>query len=255
MLKAHFIANKSGKSQKFLKILLDRFSQTPLTEADIVVALGGDGFLLHTLHTLPASKKIYGINCGGLGFLLNAVPDSDLSSLADLIEASHAVTLTPLTAEIEDQQGNLTTLQAFNEISLNRASAQAAHIAITVNSHQYLENLICDGVLVATPAGSTAYNYSAKGPIFPLESNVLALTPICPFRPRRWKGAVLSDRSVIDLSIHSGATRPVSLVADFVEVAQIKRVKIFKSTDKKATLLFSKENHLEHRMLKEQFRD
>jgi NAD+ kinase len=255
MLKAHFIANKATKSQKFLKLLLDQFSQTPLADAEVVVALGGDGFLLHTLHTLSASKKIYGINCGGLGFLMNTLPDSDLLSLGTLISASHAVDLVPLTAEIEDQQGNLTTLHAFNEISLNRASAQAAHIAITVNNHQYLETLICDGVLVATPAGSTAYNYSANGPILPLESNVLALTPICPFRPRRWKGAVLSDTSVIELTVHSAATRPVSLVADFVEVAHIKRVKIFKTQDKKATLLFSQENNLADRILKEQFRD
>ena len=254
MLKIHFIANKTQKSQKYLKLLLQKFPHHSLEDASIVVVLGGDGFLLHTLHTLPYSKHIYGINCGGLGFLMNTILDSELDSLDDLISSSYSVTLSSLTAEIEDSHNVKMTRHAFNEISLTRASAQAAHIAITINNHQYLQNLICDGILVATPAWSTAYNYSANGPILPLESNVLALTPICPFRPRRWKGAVLSDTAVIEIEIHNEQSRPVSLVADFIEIKDVKKVRIFKASNKKATLLFNKENNLEHRMLKEQFK-
>lgn len=255
MFKPHFIANKTEKSQRFLRLLLNQFPQVPFLEADVLVPLGGDGFLLHTLHSLPDSKRIYGINCGGLGFLMNEVQENDLSSLENLVASSHAITLCPLIAEVEDAEKNIITIEAFNEISLNRASAQASHIAVTINGHNYLKTLIADGVLVATPAGSTAYNYSANGPILPLESNVLALTPICPFRPHRWKGAVLSDMSIIELEVHNPSNRPVSLVADFVEIPHVQRIKISKAKNRKATLLFSKETNLQHRMLKEQFRD
>lgn len=255
MLKIHFIANKTPKSQKYLKLLLQKFSNYRLDQASVVVALGGDGFLLHTLHTLADSKKIYGINCGGLGFLMNTVAEDQLHSLQDLIVSSHAVTLACLTAEIETEEGLKTTTHAFNEISMTRSSAQAAHLGISINGHQYLENLICDGVLVSTPAGSTAYNYSANGPILPLESNVLALTPICPFRPRRWKGAVLTDTSIIEIETHQARHRPLSLVADFMETKNVRQVKIFKNPNKKATLLFNQENNLQHRILKEQFKD
>ena len=255
MLKVHFIANKTTKSQKYLKLLLEKFSSFPLDEASVVVALGGDGFLLHTLHTLPETKKIYGINCGGLGFLMNTILEEELGSLEKLILSSHSITLTSLAAEIEHDNGLKTITHAFNEISMTRSSAQAAHLAISINGHQYLENLICDGILVSTPAGSTAYNYSANGPILPLESNALALTPICPFRPRRWKGAVLTDTSIIEIESRHASHRPISLVADLMETKNVQRVKIFKNPNKKATLLFNQENNLEHRILKEQFKD
>ncbi len=255
MLKAHFIANKTPKSQKYLKLLLQKFHNYPLEETSTVVALGGDGFLLHTLHSLHNSKRIYGINCGGLGFLMNKVPETQLASLEELITSSYSLNLSSLVAEIESDEGLKTISYAFNEISLTRSSAQAAHISITINGHQYLDTLVCDGILVSTPAGSTAYNYSANGPILPLESNVLALTPICPFRPRRWKGAVLSDTSLIEIEVHQSTRRPVSLVADFIETKNIRKVKIYKTLNKNSTLLFSKENNLEHRILKEQFKD
>ncbi|MFN7662419.1 MAG: NAD kinase [Alphaproteobacteria bacterium] len=255
MLKAHYISNQTPKSQKYLKLLLEKFSSYPIDKCSVVVVLGGDGFLLHTLHTLPLPKPIYGINCGGLGFLMNNVAFSELDSLEQIINHTHTVKLPSLAAEIQTTDRSISTVHAFNEISLNRSTAQAAHIAVTVNGHQQLEKLICDGILVATPAGSTAYNYSANGPILPLESNVLALTPICPFRPRRWKGAVLKDTSCIEIEILDPQNRFVSLVADFMETKNVQKIKIFKSAQKQVTLLFSQENNLEQRILKEQFKD
>ncbi|MDC0349010.1 NAD kinase [Alphaproteobacteria bacterium] len=255
MLKIHFIASPTKKSQKYLKLLLKEFKNFPLSDANLVVALGGDGFLLRTLHDIPFEKKIYGINCGGLGFLMNTFSEEDLSSLKSLIDSGQEINLHPLTAEMWDVNGIKSTHHAFNEVSLMRSSAQAAHLSITVNGHQYLESLVCDGVLLSTPAGSTAYNYSANGPILPLESNVLALTPICPFRPRRWKGALLNNKATVEIEIDHEVHRPVSVVSDFVEIQNIKKVKISRSQKQSSTLIFNKKNNLEHRILKEQFED
>ena len=255
MLKIHFIASPTEKPQKYLKLLLKEFKNYSLSDADLIVALGGDGFLLRTLHNTPSEKKIYGINCGGLGFLMNTFSEEELPSLSNFIGSGQEIKLPPLTAEIWDVKGIKSTHYAFNEVSLMRSSAQASHLGITVNGHQCLENLVCDGILLSTPAGSTAYNYSAGGPILPLESNVLALTPICPFRPRRWKGALLNNSVTVEIETSHEAHRPVSAVSDFVEVQNIKKVKISRAKKESATLIFNKKNNLEQRILKEQFED
>ncbi len=249
--KIHFMANSEPKAEAALKTLLETFPNSSFAEADIVVVLGGDGFLLRALHqTLTSPKKIYGINCGSMGFLLNKF---NLNNLAKRLEKAEAVNLTPLRMETFTADGARHEHYAVNEVSLLRESAQTAHLKISVDGIVQLEIVVCDGLILSTPAGSTAYNFSAHGPILPLDSNVLALTPICPFRPRRWRGALLPHTAILKIEVLDADKRPVSATADFNEVRNVRKIIIREDPSKVLQLLFDPNQNLAKRILKEQF--
>jgi NAD+ kinase len=225
----------------------------PLEEADAVIVLGGDGYLLQILHgLLEAGRNLpaYGMNRGTIGFLMN---HWQAEGLSDRLARAKSFSVTPLLAHIQTTSGEHFMLPAINEVSLLRETRQTAKIEIMVNGRVVLEELICDGVLVSTPAGSTAYNLSANGPILPLDSPLLALTPISPFRPRRWKGAILPDRYVVRLSILDATKRPVSAVADQREIRDIAHVEVALDRNRALTLLFDPEHALDDRIAMEQF--
>jgi NAD+ kinase len=233
--------------------LRERHEFVGLDEADAVIALGGDGFLLQLLHQLLEDRRAlpaYGMNLGTIGFLMN---NWSPEALLDRLERAKSFSVTPLIATIQSSAGQRFTLPAINEVSLLRETRQAAKIAVSVNDRIVLDELICDGVLVATPAGSTAYNMSANGPILPLDSALLALTPISPFRPRRWRGAVLPDRYRVKLDILESTKRPVSAVADQREIRDIASVEVALDRNRSLTLLFDPEHALDDRIAMEQF--
>ena len=220
-------------------------------DADVVVALGGDGFMLQTLHRHGAlGKPVYGMKLGSVGFLMNQHHGGDL--LARIAAAEPAI-LHPLEMLAQTESGATVGSLGYNEVSLLRQTRQAAHISIELNGEVRLDELICDGVMVATPAGSTAYNFSASGPILPLGANVMALTPIAPFRPRRWRGAVLKSGTEVRFRVLDPLKRPVSATADSHEVRDVTDVLVRESTDRSVTLLFDPEHNLEERILSEQF--
>jgi NAD+ kinase len=225
----------------------------PLKDADAAIVLGGDGYLLQVLHSLLEERRdlpVYGMNRGTVGFLMN---NWQADGLAKRLERAKSFSVKPLMVTIEASNGQRQTLPAINEVSLLRETRQTAKIEIMVNGRVVMEELVCDGVLVATPAGSTAYNLSANGPILPLDSSLLALTPISPFRPRRWKGAILPDRYTIKLTILDTAKRPVSAVADQREIRDIRSVEVALDRNKSLTLLFDPEHALDDRIAMEQF--
>lgn len=220
-------------------------------EADILIALGGDGFMLETMHSSLSSKTpIYGIHCGSVGFLMNELAPHNL--MLRLEKAKPSV-LHPLEMQTQQKGGILATALAFNEVSLLRESRQAAKLQIAVDGVMRLEELVCDGILLSTPAGSTAYNLSAHGPIIPLGSPLLALTPISAFRPRRWKGALLPETAQVQFTILEPDKRPVSAVADFTEARNVISVSVHQSKEHAVTLLFDHEHNLDERILREQF--
>jgi NAD+ kinase len=225
----------------------------PIEDADAVIALGGDGFLLQLLHRLLEQRRdlpAYGMNLGTIGFLMNNWRPEEL---LNRLERAKSISVTPLMATVETTSGQRFSLPAINEVSLLRETRQAAKLQIDVNGRTVLDELICDGILVATPAGSTAYNLSANGPILPLDSSLLALTPISPFRPRRWKGAILPDRYVVRLTIMESGKRPVSAVADQREIRDIASVEVALDRNRSLTLLFDPEHALDDRIAMEQF--
>lgn len=225
----------------------------PVEQADQVVVLGGDGFMLQTLHQMLNKrmiKPVYGMNLGTVGFLMNNWHEDDL---VRRIEAARSFKVKPLKMEVETVSGASFILPAINEVSLLRETRQTAKLVIEVNNRIMLEELVCDGVLVATPAGSTAYNLSANGPILPLGSNLLALTPISPFRPRRWKGAILPDTMPISFTVLNPEKRPVSAVGDQQEVRDIAKVTISVDRNQTLTMLFDPEHALDDRIAMEQF--
>lgn len=235
--------------------LVHRYGNTPLAEADAIVALGGDGFLLETLHRALSLNRtrpvpVYGMNRGSVGFLLNAYREDDL---AERVAAAQRVELHPLRMIATRVNGERVEALGINEVSLLRETRQAAKLRITVDGIVRLPELICDGALVATPAGSTAYNLSAHGPIVPLNAGVLALTPISAFRPRRWRGALLPHTATITFDILEESKRPVSAVADFSEVREVLQVQVQECREVTLTLLFDPELNFEERILKEQF--
>ena len=223
-------------------------------EADVVIALGGDGFLLQTLHAAlerhGANPPVFGMNLGTVGFLMNEWRHHGLDAR---LERARPFKVTPLAVTATAVDGRVHRLPAINEVSLLRETRQTANIEVSVNGRIVLESLACDGVLVATPAGSTAYNLSANGPILPLGSALLALTPISPFRPRRWRGAILPDRARIDLRILDAGKRPVSAVADQREVRDVAALAIEMDRARALTLLFDPEHALDDRITMEQF--
>ena len=224
-----------------------------VAEADVVVALGGDGFLLHTLHeALLASipKPVFGMNRGTVGFMMN---EFDEDNLLVRIRAARTFDLHPLLMTVHTVAGDIITSPAINEVSLLRETRQAAKIEIAIDGKVRMEELICDGVLVATPAGSTAYNLSANGPILPLQADLLALTPLSPFRPRRWRGALLPQASVIEFRIREARKRPVSAVADQREVRDVDLVRIVTDKSIRLQLMFDPGYALDDRIVAEQF--
>ncbi len=246
-----FVAGDSDVAQASLERLRDRYASKCVEEADVVIALGGDGFMLETLHkSVERGVPIYGMNRGSTGFLMN---DYDEDDLLRRIEDADTTTLHPLRMEARMQSGQQLELLAINEVSMLRQTHQAAKLRIHVDGIARVEELVCDGVLVATPAGSTAYNLSAHGPILPLDAGVLALTPISVFRPRRWRGALLPRDATVRIEVLEHAKRPVSSVADSSEVRDVVEVKIREDRECELKLLFDKGHGLEERILNEQF--
>ncbi|MFD1623710.1 NAD kinase [Azospirillum griseum] len=254
-LRMAFVSADTDEARAARTRLIHRYGNAPLTDADAIVALGGDGFLLETLHKALSFNRtqplpVYGMNRGSVGFLLNAYREDEV---AERVSAAQHVQLNPLRMIATRVNGERVEALGINEVSLLRETRQAAKLRISVDTVVRLPELICDGALVATPAGSTAYNLSAHGPIVPLGAGVLALTPISAFRPRRWRGALLPHTAKITFDILEETKRPVSAVADFTEVREVLRVEVQECRDVALTLLFDQELNFEERILKEQF--
>lgn len=249
--KLTFHAADTKEAKSALADLQNNFEDVGIENAEVLIALGGDGTLLESLHKVQNKNiKVYGMNCGSVGFLLNPYRPEQL---AEHLRNAHEVNIYPLLMNATDMDGNTHEAMAFNEVSLLRQTRQAAKLKIKIDDTERLEELVCDGILLATPAGSTAYNLSAHGPIIPLSANVLALTPISAFRPRRWRGALIPSQSDVHIEIINSSKRPVSATADSTEVRNIKSLSIRQSDKDKCTLLFDHDHHLEERILKEQF--
>jgi len=245
------VAARNGSAQGALKLLRTHYDFVPIPQADVIVALGGDGFILHCLHKyMEYNVPIYGINRGTVGFLLNSF---DEEQLLTRLEEARCERMHPLFMKAITASGQIRYALAFNEVALIRKSQQAANIRIKVDDKVRLEKLICDGILVATPAGSTAYNLSVHGPIIPIGSNVLAMTPISPFRPRRWRGALLPHDVTVEFVNIDPDKRPISATADSFEVLDIVSVSICEKKDSFVTLLFDQDHSLEERIIREQF--
>ena len=240
-----------SESKRIKNIVKEKYGQTGVEEAGVIVALGGDGFMLRTLHRfIESGLPVYGMKLGNVGFLMNRyVKDGLDQRLAKAIP----VELNPLCMVVLTDTGDEFSGLAINEVSLLRQTNQAAQIRIIVNDLVKVEELVCDGVLVATAAGSTAYNLSAHGPILPLGTDALAMTPISPFRPRRWKGAILPGSARVKFEVLSHEKRSVSATADYYEVRDVVSVEVFEDKSKSLKLLFDPDHSLEERILNEQF--
>ena len=246
-----FLASGADAAQNALISLTARYGNHAPEEASHIVALGGDGFMLQTLHqTQSLDIPVYGMNCGTIGFLMNAYGEDDLPARLD---AAGEEVLNPLAMKAETVAGPLVMGLAINEVSLLRAGPQAAKLRISVDGRVRMEELVCDGALVATPAGSTAYNYSAHGPIVPIGSDVLALTAIAAFRPRRWRGALLPKAAVVRFDVLEPEKRPVRADADSMSVPDVLSVEIQSEPGIRHRILFDEGHGLEERLLREQF--
>jgi NAD+ kinase len=249
--KIAFVSSRSPDAEEAMRVLTEKYESVDPADADVIVALGGDGFMLEAIHrNLAHDIPIYGMNRGTVGFLLNAFEEDDL---LQRLENAHEAKLRPLHMRVTTDSGVQQDAYGFNEVSLLRQTRQAANIRVSIDGKVRIDKLMCDGCLVATPAGSTAYNLSAHGPILPIGSGVLALTPISAFRPRRWQGAVLRQDAQIELTVLDHYKRPVSAVADAHEVRNVAEVAIRVDPDKAVTLLFDPDHNLEERILNEQF--
>ena len=248
----HFVASSTEDAQAALATLRARYPDAGPDDADVIVALGGDGYMLQTLHAyLGKNKPIYGMNLGSIGFLMNEFREDGLEAR---LEAAEAAKIHPLRMRATSG-GTITEALAFNEVSLLRQTRQAAKIRILVDDKVRIAELICDGALISTPAGSTAYNLSAHGPILPIDAALLALTPISAFRPRRWRGALLPHRAQTRFDILDAEKRPVSAVADDLEIRNVTRVDVAEDRSVSMTMLFDAGHSLDERILAEQFLD
>jgi NAD+ kinase len=249
--KIAFTAARQKEAQDSLKRLSDRYDTVEATDADVIVCLGGDGYMLQALHRhMKDDIPIYGMNRGSVGFLMNTYDEDGLIERLARAEAAH---LHPLIMQATTTNGDEHEALAINEVSLLRETRLAAKIQIGVDDVVRLDELICDGCLVATPAGSTAYNSSAYGPIIPIGADVMALTPISAFRPRRWRGALLPRSATVTFDILDAEERPVRAVADFTEVLHVQQVVVKEDRSRTPRLLFDPEHKLEERIIKEQF--
>ena len=249
--KISLFPSRNLKAQKFADEVKNHIGAVSLEEADCIIVIGGDGFMLHALHNLKyLNVPFFGVHAGTIGFMMN---DVDPVQLVDKIQEAEVNELYPLRMTATDIHGVEHAHNAINEVSLMRQSPQAGKIKISVDSVERMPELVSDGVLVATPAGSTAYNLSAHGPIIPLSANLLALTPISPFRPRRWRGALLPCSAKICFDIQDAQDRPVSASADYQMVDQVKHVVVEQNRDNPFRVLFTKDHDLEDRILREQF--
>lgn len=247
-----FVATEAQEARAALAQLTALYGNADPGRADAIVALGGDGLMLQTLHrNMHGHVPIYGMNRGSVGFLMNEYSAEDLRGRLERAEISR---VHPLAMTAEDNKGGRHEQLAINEVSLYRETYQAAKLRIAIDGKVRLEELICDGVLVATPAGSTAYNLSAYGPILPIDAPLLALTPISPFRPRRWRGALLPQTARIEIEVLEGEKRPVSAVADHFEIRSVSRVTVAEAPDVELQLMFDPGHSLDERILAEQFR-
>lgn len=251
-LRVAFIGSDAQEAEAARAYLDERYGGVSPAEANVVVALGGDGLMLQTLHAfMDTGTPIYGMNRGSVGFLMNEYrPDR----LAERLAVAHRTAVHPLVMKAVDAAGTEHRSYAINEVSLLRQTYQAAKLRITIDGKTRLEELVCDGILVATPAGSTAYNLSAHGPILPIYAPLLALTPISAFRPRTWRGALLPDSVTVTLDILEPRKRPVSAVADNVEFRSVEQVIVSQAKDAKSTILFDPDHSWDERILTEQFR-
>ena len=246
-----FVASGHSEAKQALARLQEHYPHVPPEQADVVVALGGDGFMLETLHRyLDRGTPIFGMNRGSVGFLMNTYEEA---GLMERLARSEPIRLNPLRMTALDCEGATHEALAINEVSLLRETRLAAKLRIKIDDIIRMPEMICDGVLVATPAGSTAYNVSASGPILPLGAHVLALTPISVFRPRQWRGAILPHEVTICIEILTPEIRPVSAVADYTEVRNVLNVAVREDRETALTLLFDPEHDLEERVIKEQF--
>jgi NAD+ kinase len=248
----HFVASDSAEARDALKRMRARYGDAGGDEADVIVALGGDGFMLQTLHAFTnGNRPIYGMNFGSIGFLMNEFREDDL---CERLAAAEPAKVHPLRMTATRDGKSVESL-AFNEVSLLRETRQAAKLRILVDGKVRIPELICDGILISTPAGSTAYNLSAHGPILPIDADLLALTPISAFRPRRWHGALLPHRARTRIEIMEADKRPVSAVADDKEVRDVRAVDVAEDRSIAMTMLFDQGHSLDERILAEQFVD
>jgi NAD+ kinase len=246
-----FIAAATPEARDAYDKLTSQYGNSEPKSADVIVALGGDGLMLQTLHRfMNSNKPIYGMHRGTVGFLMN---DFAPDRLHERLAAAHKTVIHPLLLRARDAQGRTHEHRAINEVSLFRQSAQAAHLRIKVDGEERLAELVADGALIATPAGSTAYNLSVQGPIIPINASLLALTPISPFRPRRWRGALLPDRATVTIEVMEAGKRPVAAVADHDEVRSVVSVDVSMDHDTSINLLFDPGHNLDDRILREQF--
>jgi NAD+ kinase len=251
-IKIACVADDSEKAQSSYKSLKEKYQFIDdVEQADAIVALGGDGFMLNILHKhLTLEVPIYGMNCGTVGFLMNEFRED---KLIEAINGAKSYNLHPLQMTAIDKSGKEHKAIAINEVSLLRETRQAANLKISIDGKMRMQDLACDGILLATPAGSTAYNLSAHGPIIPINAEILALTPISPFRPRRWRGALLNHKAVVKIDIHNPNKRPVSAVADFTEIRDVVSVEIKEDRHQNINVLFDPGHSLEERIIREQF--
>lgn len=246
-----FVASDRPEAEQARQALQARYGGVDEASADVIVALGGDGFMLEVLHrNLRAGTPVYGMNRGSVGFLMN---DYDEEGLVERIAAAGRAVIHPLQMDAWGESGQVQSGLAINEVSLLRQTRQSAKLRITIDGRVRMEELTCDGCLVATPAGSTAYNLSAHGPIIPIDASMLALTPISAFRPRRWRGALLPHRARVRFDVLEADKRPVSATADSFEVRRVVRVEVHERRDVELTMLFDAGRSFEERVLAEQF--
>ena len=247
-----FLASLVPEAMEARKRLIERYGDARPQDADVIVALGGDGLMLQTLRQfIDSGVPIYGMNRGSVGFLMNDYREDEL---LERLASAEVTAIHPLAMRVRDADGIEHEAMAINEVSLFRESYQAAKLRLSIDGTVRMEELICDGVLVATPAGSTAYNLSAYGPILPINSQLLALTPICPFRPRRWRGALLPDRARIRIEVLEAAKRPVGSAADNIEFRSVVEVTIAEDLARSMPMMFDQGHSLGERILTEQFR-
>ncbi len=251
IVKPFFLAANNNKAQNAIRLLQKKYDTYELKNSNVIVVLGGDGSILSLINNKEyLKKKIYGMNRGTIGFLLNNFSEKNL---LDRIKSSIEFKLNPVSMQVTDIYNKKYKALSLNEVSLLRQNRFAANVKVNVNKTVKINKLVCDGILVSTPAGSTAYNLSAHGPILPLNSSLLALTPICPFRPRRWKGALVNEKSKITLNILDPINRPVSATAGQVEVRNVKNVEVAYDFNISLKLLFDKTQNLEEKIFNEQF--